>query len=233
MTEEKKQELRQLLEEAQPHLKIRDQYYGVHLSLPEDLYREYLQESWKYFGLDCFSPHWIRLSLDIACASTKSRLLDFIREELAQFLGAGGDTISASTCLIETTSPDCPSVCHVDSQRIHLELILTRLLDIALVRGIGEAVSVFHRCSRPEGTHVFFQDVALVEGVVLEKDLEVSTGVSLVPLNAPEISRKLRQYLPRFPHDAFIRETSNFWRQNTSRYRTSRILHISRARSRW
>ena len=110
MTEGKKQELRQLLKEAKESLKIRDEY-GVPLSLPEDFYREYLQESWQYYGLDCFSPHWIRLSLDIACASTKSSLPDFIREELTQFLGIGGDTITATTCLIESTSPDNPRVC--------------------------------------------------------------------------------------------------------------------------
>ena len=209
MAEEKKQELTQLLEEARLSLKIRDEY-GVQLSLPEDLYREYLQESWKHFGLDCFSPHWIRLSLDIACASTKSRLLDFIREELAQFLGVGGDTITATTCLIESTSPDSPSVCRFDSQRIHPDLILKRLLDIALVRGIGEAVSVFDRCRRPEGAHVYFQDVALVEGLIIKKDLEVFKGVRLVPLRSSEIARKVGRKLPRFPYYAFLRETSHF-----------------------
>ena len=209
MTKEKKQELRKLLHEAKKRLKIRDEY-GVPLCLPEDLYREYLQESWQYYGLDCFSPYWIRLSLDIACASTKSRLLDFIREELAQFLGVGGDTITATTCLIESTSTDRPSVCRFDSQHIHLDLILKRLLDIALVRGIGEAVSVFDRCSRPEGAHMFFQDVALVEGLIIKKDLEVFKGVRLVPLRSSEISRKVGRKLPRFPYYAFLRETSNF-----------------------
>ena len=180
------------------------------LSLPEDLYREYLQESWQYYGLDCFSPYWIRLSLDIVCATTKSRLLDFIREELTQFLGIGGDTITATTCLIESTSPDNPRVCFFDSQHIHLDLILKRLLDIALVRGIEQAVLVFDRCSRPEGAHECFQDVALVEGLIIKKDLEVFKGVRLVPLRSSEISRKIGRKLPRFPYYAFLRETSNF-----------------------
>ena len=141
MTENRKQELSQLLGEAMEGLEIRDEY-GVSLSLPEDLYREYLQESWRYYGLDCFSPYWIRLSLDIVSEKTKSRLLDFIREELTQFLGIGGDTISATTCLIESTSTDCPSVCRFDKQHIHLDLIWKRLLDIALVRGIAEVAAV-------------------------------------------------------------------------------------------
>ena len=168
MTENRKQELSQLLGEAMEGLEIRDEY-GVSLSLPKDVYRSYLKESWKHYGLDCFYPHWIRLSLDIVSEKTKSRLLGFIREELALFLGAGGDTISATTCLIESTSNDRPSVSRFDSQRIHLDLILKRLLDIALVRCIEEAVSVFDRCSRPEGAHGYFQDVSLVEGLIINK----------------------------------------------------------------
>ena len=208
MTEDRKQELRQLLGEAMEGLEIRDEY-GVSLSLPEDVYRSYLKESWKHYGLDCFYPHWIRLSLDIVSEKTKSRLLGFIREELALFLGAGGDTISATTCLIESTSNDRPSVSRFDSQRIHLDLILKRLLDIALVRGIAEAASVFDRCGRPEGAHGYFQDVALVEGLIIKKDLEVFKGVRLVPLHSSEISRKVGRKLPRFPYYAFLRETSN------------------------
>ena len=208
MTDEKNKELTQLLEEAQPSLKIRDEY-GVPLSLPKDLYRSYLKESWHHYGLDCFSPYWIRLSLDIGCETTKSRLRDFIREELAPYCSVGGDAISATTCLIENTSTDCPGVCRFDNQRIHLELILKRLLDISLVQGIGEAVSVFDRCSRPGGAHVFFQDVSLVEGLKVTKDLEVFEGVRLVPLRSSEISRKVSDYLPRFPYYAFRRETGN------------------------
>ena len=209
MTGNRKQELSQLLGEAMEGLEIRDEY-GVSLSLPEDVYRSYLKESWKHYGLDCFYPHWIRLSLDIVSEKTKSRLLGFIREELALFLGAGGDTISATTCLIESTSNDRPSVSRFDKQHIHLDLILKRLLDIALVRCIEEAVSVFDRCSRPEGAHGCFQDVSLVEGLKVTKDLEVSKGVRLVPLQSSEISRKVSDYLPRFPYYAFLRETSNF-----------------------
>lgn len=209
MTEKRKQQLRQLLGEAKGDLGIRDEY-GVPLSLPKNLYRSYLKEVWKHYGLDCFSPYWIRLSLDIGCETTKSRLLDFIREELARYCSVGDDAISATTCLIENTSTNCPSVCRIDNQRIHLELILKRLLDIALVLGIGEAVSVFDGCRRPEGAHVFFQDVLLVEGLKVTNDLAVFEGVRLVPLRSSEISKKVSRYLPRFPYYAFLRETCYF-----------------------
>ena len=72
-----------------------------------------------------------------------------------------------------------------------------------------------------------------MEGLKVTKDLEVFKGVRLVPLQSSEISRKVSDYLPRFPYYAFLRETSNFWRQNASCHRPARILHISRAWSRW
>ena len=45
MTEEKKQELRRLLDEAMADLEIRDEYDGGQLALPVDVYRRYLEES--------------------------------------------------------------------------------------------------------------------------------------------------------------------------------------------
>ena len=68
---------------------------------------------------------------------------------------------------------------------------------------------MFDRCGRPEGAHGYFQDVALVEGLIIKKDLEVFKGVRLVPLHSSEISRKVGRKLPRFPYYAFLRETSN------------------------
>ena len=208
MTEGRKQELRRLLEEAMGSLEIRHQY-GPH-SIPVEVYRRYLQERWTYYGLDCLSPFWVRFTLDIACSTTKSRLLDCIREELALFIGVGDDTISTTIYLIESNSTDRPSVHRFDSQRIHLDLILMRLLEIGIVRGVEGAMSVFDRCSRLEGVHGFFQDVSLVEEIKLTKDIEVFKGVRLVPLLPSGMSREIIRYLPRFPVYAFIRESSNF-----------------------
>ena len=54
MTEERKQELGQLLEEAMGSLVIRYGYRGP-LSIPVDVYRGYLQERWRYYGADFLS----------------------------------------------------------------------------------------------------------------------------------------------------------------------------------
>ena len=161
MTEDRKQELSQLLEEARGSLEIRDEY-GGQLALPVDVYRRYLQESWKYFGLARFSPFWIRPTVNIVCQTTRSRLLDYIREELALFID--DDEILTATYFIESNSTDSPCVHRFQNKNkgVRPRFILKRLLDIALVRGIEQAVSVFGRCSRPEGAQGVFQDVSVV-----------------------------------------------------------------------
>ena len=136
MTEKRKQELRRLLEEAKGSLEVRHDYDAAR-PFPEDLYSKYLQERWEHFGLDRFSPFWIRLTLDIGCETAKSRLLEFIREELTPFLGVDGDSIKVAVYFIEHHSTNGPRLNRVDDllRTIDVDFILTRLLDIALVRG--------------------------------------------------------------------------------------------------
>ena len=214
MTEERKQELTQLLEEAKGNLEIRDEYDGGQLALPEDVYRRYLEESWKYFGLARFSPFWIRPTVNIVCQATRLRLLDYIREELALFID--DDEISTATYFIESNSTDSPCVHRFQNKNksVHPRFILKRLLDIALVRGIAaRAVSVFGRCSRPEGAQGVFQDVSVVKGITLKTDIEVFKGIRLVPLLDSGISREVINYFPHFPVFAFGYEIPNFFGQ--------------------
>ena len=210
MTEEKKQELRQLLEEAMGNSEIRDEYDDGQLCLPKDVYRRYLQESWKYFGLARFSPFWIRPTVSIVNPATKSRLLDYIREELAPFIDI--DTISTATYSIESDSTDRARVHRFQNKVVHLRLILKRLLDIALVRDIEQAVSVFDKCSRPEGAQGVFQHVSVINGLTLKTDIEVFKGIRLVPLLDSGISREFISYF-RFPVFAFGYEFPNFFGQ--------------------
>ena len=213
MTEEKKQELRRLLDEAMADLEIRDEYDGGQLALPVDVYRRYLEESWKYFGLARFSPFWIRPTVNIVCQATRLRLLDYIREELTLFLG-DDDEISTATYFIESNSTDSPCVHRFQNKNkgVHPRFILKRLLDIALVRGIEQAVSVFGRCSRPEGAQGVFQDVSVVKGITLKTDIEVFKGIRLVPLLDSGISKEFISYF-RFPVFAFGYESPNFFGQ--------------------
>ena len=209
MTKKRKQELRQLLEEATGRLEVQP--------LPKDLYRKYLQERWEHFGLDRFSPSWIQPTLDIGSEPVKSRLLKFIREELAQFLGVDGDSITVAVYFIEHHSiehhsTNGPRLNRVDDllRTIDVDFILTRLLDIALVRGVEQAVSVFDICSRPEGSSCIFQRISVVKGLSLKRDIEVSRGIRLVPMPDSGISDKVLDYLPTFPRTAFRYEFPNF-----------------------
>ena len=207
MTERRKQELRRLLEEARGRLEVHP--------LPEDVYRRYLQERWKYFGLDRFSPFWIQPTLDIGSETTKSRLLEFIRDALAQFLGDDGDTISVANYFIERHSTNQPRLNRVDDtpRTIDVAFILKRLVEISLVRGLDHAVSVFDECSRPGGSHVSFQCVSHVKGLTLKADTEVCRGIRLVPLLDSGISAEVIACYPDFPYFSFSYEFPNFFDQ--------------------
>ena len=211
MTEKRKQELRRLLEEAKGSLEVRPKHDAAR-PFPEDLYGKYLQERWEHFGLDRFSPSWIQPTLDIGSEPVKSRLLKFIREELAQFLGVDGDSITVAVYFIEHHSTNGPRLNRVDGllRTIDVDFILTRLLDIALVRGVEQAVSVFDICSRPEGSSCIFQRISVVKGLSLKRDIEVSRGFRLVPMPDSGISDKVLDYLPTFPRTAFRYEFPNF-----------------------
>lgn len=201
MTEERKQELRRLLEEAMGSLEIRYEH-GIEL-IPVDVYRKYLEELWTYYGVDFLSFAFsIRFRLGIVDKTTESRLLDFIREELPPFIVR--NSIPAASYIVECNSTDESRLSPCKFQDLNLRFVLERLLQITLIQGLEEAVSVFDRCCCPEGTHGFFQDVALLEGIHLKKEIPVFEGVRLVPLPSLEISNEVGRYLPSFPSNSFI-----------------------------
>lgn len=204
MTEDRKQELRQLLEEAMGNLAVQ---YGV-TSLPSDTgeaYREYLQERWTYYGIDLLSFLFpMRLTLDITDEITR-KLFGFMKEELVPFMDKSApevfmrDYIATASYAIESDPTNGSRLNRLQCFRSQPYLIIDRLLEIAFVRGIDEAVSTFDRCSRPEGAHGLLQEVILLEGIKLEKEVEVFEGVRLVPLPPPDISGSLAWHIRQFP----------------------------------
>ena len=202
MTEERKQELIQLLNQAMGSLVIRNEY-GSPVSIPVDVYRRYLRERWRYFGIK-FLPFAfsIYFTPDIADGVTKSKLLHCIREELAPFIEKGTtpaqDFIQTASYIVrnDSTHGDCLYKEGPESP-IYFFMVLERLLKITLVRGVEKAVSFFERCSRPEGTCVFIRDIGLLEGLKLDTEVEVFEGVRLIPLPSSEISREVERHLLR------------------------------------
>ena len=207
MNEKRKQELKKLLKEASKNLQIRYNYGP--LSLPPDVYRKYLQERWASYGVDFLSFSFsTRFRLDVVRETTKSKLLDFIREELVLFI-EGDNVIPTGSYVIESDSTDGFRLCRF--QRLYLDLVLERLLEIAIVRGIDEAVSAFDRSSCSKGTHSFFQHVALLAGIKLKTEIQVFEGVRLVPLPSSKTSEEVVRYLPGFPSHAFVDQAGSFF----------------------
>ena len=216
MTEERKRELRQLLEEARKSLVIRYEYGGPVSYIPPDVYKEYLQERWTYYGIDFLSFAFsIQFVPDIADRRTKSNLLDFIREELPLFINKAPnpdlDCIQTANYLIQGDSSPGDRLYRWPGESLRLLMVMERLLEITLVRGVEEAVSFFDRYSRAEGTLIFLRDIAFLEGIKIETEIQLFNGVRLVPLPSGGISQKVKEYLPSISVKAFINHADSFF----------------------
>ena len=179
MTDEKKQQLTALLQAALAHLEIRQDSAGRHESISVNEYRSILQRFWTYSSMDVlltvmrYEPH-------IANASIKSKLLDLIREAFSEFILE--DQIQSASFFIHGGPID----------GYPLDNLLKQLLRIAIMLGVEKATSDFDRCTKnPSGS---FQYIALLQGIEVEKEIQVFEGPRIVPLSN-SIS-ELPHYLP-------------------------------------
>ena len=178
MTEERKQELRQLLNEAMESLEIQT-LSGKRYSFPVDVYIERLRERWASYSAE--SMDILGLQLGIISQATKSKLLNFLKAELAPFIDE--DRIqSASSCIAASLGL---------SNGFSLDKLLAQFLNIAAVRGIEDAVSAFDKCT--EETSSSFQAMALLEGIKLKTKIQIFEGMQLIPL--PRSTSKLPRHL--------------------------------------
>ena len=183
MTEERKQELEQLLGEAMRDLAIlpfsgySSLFRPRPLLLPVNLYRKHLQQRWTSYLRDSLSVV-LRFHPDIVSEATKSKLLDFIRRELAPFIDE--DEIGSASYSTEGEPGDGFRLHRVQYYRLGVRIFLDHLLKIAIACGVEGAVSVFDRFSCPEGTHGSFQSIASLEGIRIETEIQVCEGVRLV-----------------------------------------------------
>ena len=181
MTEQRKQKLRQLLQEAIAILEIRLRSANSSQVQTIDIseYRKDVQQNWTSHSLTSVSIVE-RYEIHIANDAIKSKLLDLIRSEFAQFIHE--DRIqSASIHIIGGLTDGYP-----------LDRLLEQLLKIAIVHGIERAVSDFDRCT--ENRQAPFQHIALLEGIKLEAEIQVFKGVRLVPLSTSGL--EVPNYLP-------------------------------------
>ena len=218
MTKEKKQELRQLLNEAVKKENLEIRYGSEPVSLPVDVYRNYLQERWASYGVNFLSfSFWTPLTPIIVDETTKSKLFEFIRWELVLFLEEDDisaflrDSVPAASYTITSDSTDRFRLDSLHFQRVNLYRLIERLLKIAIGKGIEEAVSFFDRYSCPEGIRGVFHMVTLIEGIELKTEIPVFEGVRLVPLPSSEIPEQFAQYLPGLLSYALMDQANEFY----------------------
>lgn len=220
MTEERKRELRQLLHEAMENLIVL--YEHRPSPIPMDVYKRYLQERWKYYGVDFLSfsfstSFWLVIvgenteSKSFYSMNENTKLYNFIEEEFAPFFY--GDSIQTGSYMIESGFLDGSRLFFSRCGSNQSDHILQRLLEIAIACGIEEAVLVFDRSCCPEGVHGFFQYVALIEGLRIETEILIYEGVRLVPLpsSQTETTSEVIRYLPGFPSHFFRRQARTFF----------------------
>ena len=96
------------------------------------------------------------------------KLLDFIREELEEFILE--DRIESVSSVIIGYNP---------ANGYPLKDIQNKLLKIVRTKGVEAAVSAFDRCTTD--TQASFQYWALLEGIYVEEETQIFDGVRLVP----------------------------------------------------
>ena len=216
MTEDRKQELRKLLEEAIDGLQIGVRlggsslllspttdgasgaiqvYFGSgSLSLPRVELQDYLQKRWTSYGVDSSSV-LMNLEFYIAKDNIKSQLLEFIREELKHFIHK--DEIRSISYAVDNWLDDEFRLFGLRSSLLSPRVLLEHLLKIAVAWGAEKAISTFDDGSCLEGKQGFFQDIASLEGIVVEKEIQICEGVRLAPL-PHRIEFELERYFPNF-----------------------------------
>ncbi len=180
MTEERKQELRRLLEEAMESLEVLRS--GTESSLVAvEVYREHLQRRWTSYSENVRSA-LVSFTPNIVSKTTKAKLLGFIRKEFAQFIYE--DKIQSASFFKKGGPYD----------GFPLDWLLQQLLRITIAWGIEEAVLRVDRCT--EENSGSFQHFALLEGIRLNAEIPVYKGMRLVPLS--DAASYLQRYLPTY-----------------------------------
>ena len=190
MTEKRKQELRQLLQEAMPNvvIEVPEQYKPISV----ERYRECAKAFRKSYRPD-LSSILLYYRPNIQDDAVKSKLFDFIKEELADYIRQNESAEPLWTYSI------CPANLAIHGTNIlpcPLDWLLEKLLEISIASGTDRAISALDKCAREtSGTFqkiVFLQgpiyDLRLESGTEDSREIRVSDGIRLVlfPLNASE-----------------------------------------------
>lgn len=202
MTEERKEELRQLLQEAMNNLVIRVRFESGTIS--KEKYIETLRKRCEFYGIndDPLNNYYYSLyQPDIAKEKTKADLLEFIRRELNQVIE--GNKIRYTTynvdgsaqngfCLVKRMIPQNRNLSDVSE-------VLEYLLKMSLVFGLDKAVVSFDEDSRLGANLRYYQSITSLEGITIETEIQICSGIRLVPI-PPNIKFQLNHPLQKHHH---------------------------------
>ena len=185
MTDERKQKLRQLLQEAMNNLVIRVRFESGTIS--KEKYIETLRKRCEFYGISddpLNNYYYLLYQPDIAKEKTKADLLEFIRRELNQVIE--NDKIGYTTynvdgcaqngfCLVKRMIPQSHNLSDVSD-------VLEYLLKMSLAFGLDKAVLSFDQDSCPEGRYSLYHSITSLEGIRIETEIQINNQVRLVPL---------------------------------------------------
>ena len=186
MTEERKQELRQLLLEARKDKDVVIKSVD-RKNMSIDEYREYLQAVRKNYRPELMGivQHY---RPKVKNELMKSKLLNFIKEELVDYIQEHGSP----------SNPMCKNTIHPARSAIRsvrpiigctLNMLLEKFLEIAIAGGVEKAISVLDKCTRE--TTGYFQKIIFLQGLgfypneadyLCLEEINISEGIKLVRL---------------------------------------------------
>ena len=191
MTEERKEELKELLNEAMQSviIKVPEQYKPISVEKYRECAKAF-RESYRpdlSFVLLSYRP-------SIQDQEVKSKLFNFIKEELADYI------LQNESAKPPWTYSICPAKIAIRGGALFacpLDSLLEKLLEISIASGTDKAISAFDKCARE--TSGTFQKIVLLQGPIYDPSLEsgtenireirVSDGIHLVlfPLNPSKL----------------------------------------------
>ena len=170
MNQQGTQDLTRLLQRAMETVAIRHESRSDPLSL--DKYREDLLSRRTSYRPDLFGLTLPRVYPEIQDKEVKESLLEFIREELDEYIHEGN---------IHTPTFEGDAFPGQDP----LEQMLWNILKTTIAFGVEKAVQDFGRCAEAKGGS--FLKIALLKGASVEGELQVYDGIRLVQLpSSPE-----------------------------------------------
>ena len=200
MTEARKEELRQLLEKALDNVVIRKLFEEDTLS--KEQYIKILHHRCFFHGIyvePSNTLNYLQYQADITDDKIKSRILEFISEELNQFLE--DDKIGYSIYNVDGYADDGFRLVKRSITQPHnlsdIADVLRYLLKVSLSFGVEKAVLAFDQESCPDGNYRNYQSITSLAGITIETEIQICKGIRLVPIPreiAFQLNHNIRRY---------------------------------------